>query len=246
MSSQWPSESGSDEGYGSTFSETTKQQIRALYRDRCAICLDHLPPGGGHFAHLIASSEEGEKTVQGGDFLGIIHPDYDRSSKDNGYPLCTNCHLGYFKPKLVTLSPPWPILKYILESLHQPGNSRSIYQICQSLIQSSRDHLSAPEDVKGLIPYLGLYSLVILRPEKVQECVIMTCKLPPLSILNNHQFVPALSDVDLSIPGVARIFDTSAITSTLPLSLGYIPLTDSLRNFVRDAIGAFRCRWKPC
>ncbi len=58
----------------------------------------------------------------------------------------------------------------------------------------------------------------------------MTCKLPPLSILNNHQFVPAPS-VDPSNPGVARIFDTSAVTSTLPLSLGHIPLTDFFAEF---------------
>ncbi|TDL20846.1 hypothetical protein BD410DRAFT_899335 [Rickenella mellea] len=222
MSDEW-----SDEGSEATFSDTAKEDIHALYHESCAICLFQLP-AGEKFAHLIASSEDGDEAIELGVYLGLIESSYERLSAENGFLLCGTCNASYFSLHNVALSPPPIVLRYILQSLHKPENfTRPVYEICQSLVYYSHYPQNAPDDMKDVLPYVGLYSLVTLNPVAVRWCAIMSMRFPPLSTIENFRFVPASGDADPSSPDNARIFDALSITSNMPISLGIIPLTDA-------------------
>jgi hypothetical protein len=80
-------------------------------------------------------------------------------------------------------------------------------------------------DPTAVLPYLGLFTLVILTPEKVKGHEIATTHLPNLSILSNGNFI-AVPDASPTAPNVARIFDVLAtIRANPPKQRGHIPLS---------------------
>jgi hypothetical protein len=77
-------------------------------------------------------------------------------------------------------------------------------------------------DPTTVLPYLGLFTLVILTLENVKGHEIATTHLPNLSILFNGNFI----DASPTTPNVACIFDVLAIIhANLSKQRGCIPLS---------------------
>lgn len=76
-----------------------------------------------------------------------------------------------------------------------------------------------------LLPYLGLFPLVILRPDDLLGLRISTQHLPELSILHNHQFEAAPNETSPVGGNVAWIFDVLAVSANSPpMSRGVVPV----------------------
>jgi len=88
-------------------------------------------------------------------------------------------------------------------------------------------------DPSRILPYLDLYTLVILQPAVVAGLVLLTPYFPPLSIFKNGQFRRAPTRAVPTNPNVARIFDpiATAANDHPPLSPGYIPLSSHDSQF---------------
>lgn len=88
-------------------------------------------------------------------------------------------------------------------------------------------------DPSRILPYLDLYTLVILQPAVVAGLVLLTPYFPPLSIFKNGQFRRAPTRAVPTNPNVARIFDpiATAASNDPPLSLGHIPLSSHDSQF---------------
>src|ERR1700722_2199029 len=87
-------------------------------------------------------------------------------------------------------------------------------------------------NLTSILPFLGLFSIVTLKPVEVMRCCISTQHLPTLSILQYNRFRPAPSGKLPDDRNVARVFDSSAIACTAPeISMGYIPLSSEPAKF---------------
>ena len=87
-----------------------------------------------------------------------------------------------------------------------------------------------------ILPYLGLFTIIILRQQSLIESFINTQHLPALSILqeNRFEFAP-----DGTLPGdknVARIFDVEWLHNQhpAPVSLGGVPLLPEDPDFAQQ------------
>lgn len=81
-------------------------------------------------------------------------------------------------------------------------------------------------DINDILPYLGLFALVILRPGDVLGRGISTQHLPKLSILQNNQFEAAPDGTFPMNQNVAQIFDVLAMSgNSPPISPSVIPLS---------------------
>jgi hypothetical protein len=80
-------------------------------------------------------------------------------------------------------------------------------------------------DPTPILPYLGLFTIEILKPEYLNHCCIPTLHLPTLSILENNRFIIAPDGTSPADENVARIFDAAAITDKSQKSAGWIPLS---------------------
>jgi hypothetical protein len=81
-------------------------------------------------------------------------------------------------------------------------------------------------DLTPILPYLGLYTIVVLIPDKVHRHCIPTMHLPTLTIIRNRLFVPAPRRTSATKPDVARIFDVLALVGTdPPISMSFVPLS---------------------
>jgi hypothetical protein len=87
-------------------------------------------------------------------------------------------------------------------------------------------------DTKPIEPYVGLLSLIVLQPDALSLVKkISTSNFPPISAIKNGRFVPAASNRSASAPGVARIFDASALKVNTPDRNGHVPLLTELPTF---------------
>jgi hypothetical protein len=82
-----------------------------------------------------------------------------------------------------------------------------------------------PGDVKPILPYIGLFTLVTLKPAAVRYDRILTQCLPTLSIIEDSGFVEAPVHTPATAGNVVRIFHSKAINNDTPLSYGTIPLS---------------------
>jgi len=88
-------------------------------------------------------------------------------------------------------------------------------------------------DPTSILPFLGLFTLVTLKPGGLVGCRIPTQHLPALSILQDNHFALA---PDGTLPGdenVAPIFDVLGMVGLdpVPESLGVIPLSPEYPEF---------------
>ncbi|KAF9519335.1 hypothetical protein BS47DRAFT_1337094 [Hydnum rufescens UP504] len=206
-----------------SFSASVRNTICSKYGHRCATCLNLLPEVSTQSAHVIDSASL-ESAVD----LGLLSPNYLRSSPANGMALCADCHVGFFTPDLIALAPALPILQYILHYInHTPAaNQIPMHEVFDLLSQAMEGADVALPDLDSVKPYLGLFTLVILRPSDVFGRCISTQHLPELSILQGDQFEIAPTGTSPVGENVARIFDVQAIAADPPpKSSGIIPLS---------------------
>jgi len=74
-------------------------------------------------------------------------------------------------------------------------------------------------NVQSILPFLGLYSLVILQPTELDGLRLLSHHLPALSVLQDDQFVLAPPDTEPDVPGTARIFDALAMIDKTDIAL---------------------------
>ena len=87
-------------------------------------------------------------------------------------------------------------------------------------------------DLKQMLPFLSLSSVVVVHPIKEDRPRILTCSQPDLSILGADGFDLAPPGTSPGDPNVARIFGVTALPpSPIPVSLGQIPLSPSNPEF---------------
>ena len=104
-------------------------------------------------------------------------------------------------------------------------------QKLQSLIREAENPAAGSHSTAPILPYLGLYTLVPLKPDELVGLIITTPLLPNLSILRQGQFVPAPAHTSPTAPNVARIFDVLDVTGSQG-RLGVIPLSPSHAQFI--------------
>ena len=87
-------------------------------------------------------------------------------------------------------------------------------------------------DVKPILPFISLSSVIVVKPIKEDRHRILTCSQPNLSILGADGFDVAPPGTSPGDPNVARIFDVIALPSSpIPVVLGQIPLSPSNPEF---------------
>ena len=87
-------------------------------------------------------------------------------------------------------------------------------------------------DVKQMLPFVLLSSVVVFKPIKEDHHSILTCSQPNLSILGADGFDLAPPGTSPGDPNVARIFDVITLPSSpIPVTFGQIPLSPSNPEF---------------
>ena len=80
-------------------------------------------------------------------------------------------------------------------------------------------------DPMAILPYIGLFSLVVLKPSDLTVRELLTTHLLGLSILHNSHSIPT-PNTSPTAPNVARIFDVLTVINAKPLKQwGHIPLS---------------------
>jgi len=89
-------------------------------------------------------------------------------------------------------------------------------------------------DTKSIIPFLGLYSIIVFNPNQEDRYRILTGSLPRLSVLRADGFEFAPDGTSAGDPNVVRIFDVLALPiSPIPVVLGQIPLSPASPDFAQ-------------
>ena len=91
-------------------------------------------------------------------------------------------------------------------------------------------HVDLP-DPSLIIPFLGLYSLVILSPGQVTGLQLVTPRLPKIFQRDGRHFISAPDGTLPNAPGVARIFDVLGRDDDSEYVYGRIPLSPSFSDF---------------
>ena len=115
-----------------------------------------------------------------------------------------------------------------------PGRFRHTYgslQVFTLLIRGIEGRQIDLPDFTSILPYIGLYSLVALHPEALDNLAIPTLHFPRLSMIQDTRFVPAPAHTSPLAPNAARIFDVLSLPNVAPLSPGLIPLSSSVPGF---------------
>ena len=101
-----------------------------------------------------------------------------------------------------------------------------------SLFHSAVDGLRVDlPDPSLIIPFLGLYSLVILSPGQVTGLQLVTSRLPKIFKREGRHFTAAPDDTSPNAPDVARIFDVLGRNDNSEYVYGRIPLSPSFPDF---------------
>jgi hypothetical protein len=139
---------------------------------------------------------------------------YDNLLTDNSRPQTSTPGMFFCKQSLLSLG------------------STSDPQVFESLNRARTEGLATNiPDSEQIIPFVGLYSLVILRPSQVTNLCHVTPHLPGLSLRNGRHFTKAPGNTLPNAPSVARIFGVFAMGQDVEEIYGRIPLSPSLPDF---------------
>jgi hypothetical protein len=95
-------------------------------------------------------------------------------------------------------------------------------QVLAKLVAGTTDSIPDPSLV---LPYIGLYSMVHLKPDELEELILVIPVFPHLSILRDNQWVPPPSEATPATQHVARIFDARSLPARgFDISLSFVPL----------------------
>ncbi|KIM86748.1 hypothetical protein PILCRDRAFT_4640 [Piloderma croceum F 1598] len=203
-----------------SFSTSVLASIRQEYGYHCSICLNILTQKASQCAHLVDSATIG---LSDAICLGVLPVGYKRRSAKNGL-----VHMCYFTPNHIALSPPLPVLQYILDYLFntEPADRKALHEVFDLLEDWQNGHQVELPDPTAILPYLGLFSLVVLTPEVLENHLLVTSHLPNLSVLENNRFIFAPDNISPTAPNVAQIYDVLAVINTNPPKrFGQIPLS---------------------
>jgi hypothetical protein len=168
----------------------------------------------------------------------------------NEYPLvCGKCH-QLFIHDYITLCPPKEVLEYLVKYVKEtPAEEQMpLYQVhtrpssCYKLTlgweqvfrELATHNLQGLPDPSAILPYIGLYTIVYLKPEELRDVTISTSFFPPVYILSNGLWQMAPNQTVLTGPTVAHIFDPLTVnTSRQHPSPGLIPLHSDQAQFAR-------------
>jgi hypothetical protein len=80
-------------------------------------------------------------------------------------------------------------------------------------------------DMRPILPFIGLYTLVVLLPDELSGSEIPAHRPPDLFVLDDNRFISAPADTLHDAPGVVRIFDVSVMPDELTKTYYTIPLS---------------------
>ncbi|KAM6503454.1 hypothetical protein JOM56_000397 [Amanita muscaria] len=154
------------------FSQSVRTKIREIYEYRCVICLTWLSTT--QCAHVL----DAEPRISG---------------------LTTQSNLAFYLnvikgmhqimacvPKLPLPSLPIPVLGF-LEQYVSSTNQKPLHEVFDLLVDALEGKEVELPDLKDIIPYIGLFTLVTLNPTGAAGDTINTPHLPSLSIRRWHQ-----------------------------------------------------------
>jgi hypothetical protein len=89
-------------------------------------------------------------------------------------------------------------------------------------------------NLEPILPFVGLYTLVALSPQKLKGYDIPAHHLPEPLILDGDQFISVPVDTSPDPSTVVRIFDVSIISDELPKTYYSIPLSPEHTGFTQQ------------
>ncbi|KAJ7836056.1 hypothetical protein B0H14DRAFT_3705618 [Mycena olivaceomarginata] len=210
------------------FPNHVKADMRRRFNYTCSICLTYpLPREGSHCAHLISASQAGAAQILDAVSLGLLASTepYLRNGLENGIIQCPTCHLGYFTPGRLVLSPPLPVLEWIMDKLQGAKDSQAVWEIFAKFDDNCPPHL---------LPHKEHYSLVALFVQSdpmTKDSYALNCNVPKsLAIINDRgqfeQFEPVSGPRNPPSVQLYRIFSwEKAFTHSTPeiLKLTSVP-----------------------
>ncbi|KAF5379674.1 hypothetical protein D9615_005752 [Tricholomella constricta] len=205
------SEASSESSMHEPFSDSTKMKIRSVCHNRCVICLRRLGITG-QCAHILdAADQGGGNMVDYGTAIGILAPNYKRSTAENGIFFCSSCHQDLFMPKHVILSPHREVLRYLIEFI-RARNSRPVHEVLHSLVSSPAPYPDfVIPDPQAVLPFLGLYTLIALEPRKLENVDFHVYMEAEVSELSDGHWATIPSNVTPISPTTARIYDATSL-----------------------------------
>ncbi|KAF8328981.1 hypothetical protein F5887DRAFT_1082795 [Amanita rubescens] len=167
--------------------------------------------GHTQYTYIIDAATAGEQQLLNAVRLGVLRDNYRRNAATNGIFLCPTCHAFFTALNEVVLSLPIPILKYLLTYVSTTSKAKwkPLHKVFELLVDISLEDQGAeelPGNVEPILPYIGLFTLVTLKPDAVRNDRILTPYLPTLSIIEDSTFVEAPVHTPATAENVARIF----------------------------------------
>jgi hypothetical protein len=102
------------------------------------------------------------------------------------------------------------------------------------LVLASEGNPQPIPDPVSILPYIGLYTVVHLKPDRLLKLGLASAKFPGLSILRNGEWVPAPPGTVPNATDVSRIFDARGIPTTAPYGTpGHIPLSSDHPDYLQ-------------
>ncbi|KIL64176.1 hypothetical protein M378DRAFT_24755 [Amanita muscaria Koide BX008] len=213
-----------------SFSQSVKINIRETYEYRCAICLTR--SSTTQCAHVLDGATPGEHHVRNAVNLGVLPEGYKRNAPNNGMVLCPNCHSRFINNHIV-LSLPIPVLKYLEQytSSTPKVDQKPLYEVLDLMVDALDGTEVELPDLKAIIPYIGLFTLVTINPGEVAGDILVTTHLPRLSVRRGTRFIVAPANTSATAQNAARIFEPLNINVDTPHNFGPIPISPDDEEF---------------
>jgi len=145
---------------------------------------------------------------------------------------CPTCH-AHFTQNFIVLSLPIPLLEYLKSYVVNTPKARRrpLHKVFDLLFNASQGKTVSLPDPKPILPYLGLYTVVTLNPEREESAQLPTPHMPHLSILRRGRFIRASARTSATAENVARVFDPLAVDHCTPQNCDTIPLSPKHPQF---------------
>jgi len=118
---------------------------------------------------------------------------------------CPTCHQAFFTQDYIALSPAKEVLQWYRNYLltTAPIGRKPLHEISRMLSDGEFEGLP---DTKSIIPFPGLYSIIVFKQHEEDRYRILTSNLPRLSVLRTDGFEFAPDGTSAGDPNVVRMF----------------------------------------
>ncbi|KAM6503530.1 hypothetical protein JOM56_000473 [Amanita muscaria] len=146
--------------------------------------------------------------------------------------LCPNCH-SRFTNNHIVLSLPIPVLKYLEQYISSTPkvDQKPLYEVFDLLVDALDGTEVKLPDLKAIIPYIGLFTLVTINPAEAAGDILTTTHLPRLSVRRGTRFIVAPANTSATAQNAARIFEPLNINVDTPRNFGAIPISPDDEEF---------------